>query len=134
METTPIPVIVIDAANVVGSRPNGWWRDRAGAAAALRDQLKNLATQGLHITEPSWAAHHPVDVIMVVEGQARGIESSATVTVIDATANGDDTIVAQAERAADKRCLVITSDRQLQQRVRATGAETAPVSVIRKHI
>ena len=40
-------VLVVDAANVVGSRPDGWWRDRAGAAARLRDGLSAVATQGI---------------------------------------------------------------------------------------
>ena len=30
-------VLVVDAANVVGSRPDGWWKDRAGAARRLHD-------------------------------------------------------------------------------------------------
>jgi len=45
-ELTPVTIIV-DGANVVGSRPDGWWRDRAGAALRLRDQLAPLATEGI---------------------------------------------------------------------------------------
>ena len=32
-------VLVVDAANVVGSRPDGWWKDRAGAARRLHERL-----------------------------------------------------------------------------------------------
>ena len=39
--------IIVDAANVMGSRPDGWWRDRAGAARRLRDQLAGLAARGV---------------------------------------------------------------------------------------
>jgi 8-oxo-dGTP diphosphatase len=39
--------IIVDGANVVGSRPDGWWRDRAGAALRLRDQLEPLTVEGL---------------------------------------------------------------------------------------
>jgi 8-oxo-dGTP diphosphatase len=39
--------IIVDGANVVGSRPDGWWRDRVGAAVRLRDQLEPLALDGL---------------------------------------------------------------------------------------
>jgi 8-oxo-dGTP diphosphatase len=39
--------IIVDGANVVGSRPDGWWRDRAGAALRLRDQLEPLTSRGL---------------------------------------------------------------------------------------
>lgn len=45
-ELSPVTIIV-DGANVVGSRPDGWWRDRAGAAARLRDQLAPLAAEGI---------------------------------------------------------------------------------------
>jgi hypothetical protein len=38
--------IVVDGANVVGSRPDGWWRDRAGAAVRLHDNLAKLAERG----------------------------------------------------------------------------------------
>jgi 8-oxo-dGTP diphosphatase len=56
-ELTPVTIIV-DGANVVGSRPDGWWRDRAGAALRLRDQLAPLVTDG--ITELPSGAEPPV--------------------------------------------------------------------------
>ena len=45
-ELSPVTIIV-DGANVVGSRPDGWWRDRAGAATRLRDELAPLVTRGI---------------------------------------------------------------------------------------
>jgi 8-oxo-dGTP diphosphatase len=45
-ELSPVTIIV-DGANVVGSRPDGWWRDRAGAAVRLRDQLAPLVAGGI---------------------------------------------------------------------------------------
>ena len=38
--------IVVDVANVMGSRPDGWWRDRAGAAVRLHAQIAQLAASG----------------------------------------------------------------------------------------
>jgi len=38
--------IIVDVANVMGSRPDGWWRDRAGAAVRLHDQVARLAASG----------------------------------------------------------------------------------------
>src|ERR1700727_633056 len=38
--------VIVDGANVVGSRPDGWWRDRAGAAVRLHDNLAKLAERG----------------------------------------------------------------------------------------
>jgi len=45
-QLSPVTIIV-DGANVVGSRPDGWWRDRAGAALRLRNQLAPLVTAGI---------------------------------------------------------------------------------------
>lgn len=56
-------LVIIDAANVVGSVPDGWWRDRRGAAERLRDRL---ARDGLPGHEG------PVDLVLVVEGAAKG--------------------------------------------------------------
>ena len=38
--------IVVDVANVMGSRPDGWWRDRPGAAVRLHDEVVQLAQSG----------------------------------------------------------------------------------------
>ena len=38
--------IVVDVANVMGSRPDGWWRDRAGAAVRLHAEIVRLAASG----------------------------------------------------------------------------------------
>ena len=54
-------VLVVDAANVVGSRPDGWWRDRAGAAARLVSALGAACASG--------ALDGPV--VVVLEGAAR---------------------------------------------------------------
>jgi hypothetical protein len=42
----PDLTLIVDGANVVGSRPDGWWRDRAGAAVRLYDELAGLAERG----------------------------------------------------------------------------------------
>ena len=55
---TAVTTLIVDGANVVGSRPDGWWRDRAGAAARLQAQL---AAADLGYAE----------VALVLEGQAR---------------------------------------------------------------
>ena len=45
--------IVIDVANVMGSRPDGWWRDRAGAAVRLYDEVVSLAASGRVVLPPA---------------------------------------------------------------------------------
>jgi hypothetical protein len=111
-------LLIVDGANVVGSRPDGWWRDRAGAAERLRDALRPVAAGGLPDLPP------PLEVVLVVEGRARGVESVDGVRVVAAPGSGDDTIVDLAAAARPRRTVVVTADRGLRERVHALGAET----------
>ncbi|MGW2335548.1 NTP pyrophosphohydrolase [Streptomyces sp. NPDC001685] len=114
-------LVIVDAANVVGSVLDGWWRDRRGAAERLRDRL---AADGL----PGHAG--PVEIVLVVEGAARGVESVPGVRVESAAGSGDDHAVALVERAAGRPVLVVTADRELRRRVAAAGADvTGPRTV-----
>ncbi|GAA2321223.1 NTP pyrophosphohydrolase [Streptomyces caniferus] len=119
-------LVVVDAANVVGSVPDGWWRDRHGAAERLRDALAAYAGTGL----PGLVAP-PVELVLVVEGAARGVESVDGVRVVPASGSGDDRIVQLvAEECGDRDCLVVTADRELRARVQALGARvTGPRAV-----
>ncbi|MCT2583908.1 NUDIX domain-containing protein [Actinophytocola gossypii] len=117
------PVLVVDVANVMGSRADGWWRDRAGAAARLRDEI--AAIDGLTGMAPFDVAYP--ERVLVVEGRARDIGAGDTsVRVVAAPGDGDDQIVAtvaEATREPGVPCLVVTADRALKARVRAEGAE-----------
>lgn len=127
-ETTPL--IVVDAANVVGSVPDGWWRDRRGAALRLRDRLAALSATGLPSGLPDWAVP-PLEVVLVVEGAARGIEGLPTVRIHTAPGSGDDAIVELVRReAATRRCVVVTSDRALRDRVTRLGAAVRGAGVL----
>lgn len=113
-------LVVVDGANVVGSVPDGWWRDRLGAARRLRDALPAVAAAGL----PD--APGPVDVVLVVEGAARPLAAEPAidaVMVVAAAGSGDDTIVDLVREAYERRCVVVTADRALRERVTALGAE-----------
>lgn len=101
-------VLIVDGANVVGSVPDGWWRDRRGAAERLRDRLAG------------WEGDE--EVVLVVEGAARGVESVPGVRVESASGSGDDLIVELAAACAERGCTVVTADRELRERVRAYGA------------
>ncbi|WP_346534546.1 hypothetical protein [Micromonospora sp. DPT] len=122
------PLLIVDGANVVGSRPDGWWRDRAGAAARLRDALAPLADRGLPPELPP-----PVEVVLVVEGAAREVPGVAGVHTVPAPGSGDDAIVALVRDAPDRRRLVVTSDRELRDRVAALGAELHGPRWLREH-
>jgi uncharacterized protein YaiI (UPF0178 family) len=111
-------VLIVDAANVVGSVPDGWWRDRAGAARRLREALAEVAVRGLA------QLAGPVEVILVVEGAASGVESSETVAVHTARGSGDDAIADLVRERRGQTVVVVTSDRGLRERVLALGATT----------
>ncbi|MFI5957246.1 NTP pyrophosphohydrolase [Cryptosporangium sp. NPDC051539] len=119
--------LVVDGANVVGSVPDGWWRDRFAAAVRLRDALVPVAAAGLPGVVPG-----PVRVVLVVEGAARGVEPVDGVDVVSAPGSGDDTIVSVAT-GAGAPTWVVTADRALRERVRAVGAQVlGPTSVPRR--
>lgn len=106
-------VLIVDGANVVGSRPTGWWRDRAGAARRLHQAL---AEAELEYDE----------VVLVLEGAARpgqpaGVDDG--VTTVHAAGSGDDAIVEETRRrTADGHDVdVVTADRVLRDRVAAAG-------------
>jgi hypothetical protein len=119
-----LPLLVVDAANVVGSVPDGWWRDRAGAAARLRDGLVVVASRGLEAgSAPAALRGGPVEVVLVVEGAARGVSGVNGVQVVSAPGSGDDAIVEVVRaRRAGRPCFVATADRGLATRVRSLGA------------
>lgn len=115
-------MIVVDAANVIGSRPDGWWRDRPGAARRL---LTKLALLQEHLQDST-------DIIVILEGAARAAVSgpeapeTGALSVVLASGSGDDTIAAvtaeSAARADNPDVTVVTADRGLRQRTDPTGA------------
>jgi len=120
-----VPLLVVDGANVVGSVPDGWWRDRAGAAVRLRDRLLSVTSGGL-ADLPG-----PVEVVLVVEGKARDIPETAGVRLERAAGSGDDAIVALVAAAGPERqVVVVTADRGLRARVTPLGAEVRGPSSI----
>jgi hypothetical protein len=109
-------VILVDAANVVGSRPTGWWRDRAGAARTFVEQIR-AATEAGRLDPP---------VVVVLEGAAkRGVPEGIAdgVEVVHAPGSGDDAMAALAAEATEP-VILVSADRGLRERVRTTGAQT----------
>jgi predicted RNA-binding protein with PIN domain len=109
-------VLVVDGANVVGSRPDGWWRDRAGAAARLHGRLA--------VADTSYD-----EIVLVLEGQAKsGVPKGrdAHLRTVHAARDGDAAIVAEAASLRERgdAVVVITADRGLQQRVEVLGCRT----------
>jgi hypothetical protein len=109
---------VVDVANVMGSRPDGWWRDRAAAATRIRDDLAAAVAAGHPIGDLP-----PVELVLVVEGRAGGVGPVPGVEVVRAAGSGDDAIVdVVRDRGQDRPVVVVTADRELRGRVAALGA------------
>jgi hypothetical protein len=120
-----VTVLIVDAANVVGSRPDGWWRDRAGAAARLLGRLARVP--GATLTGPDGDSVTFADVIAVVEGRARDVPAPDGVGVVRAPGSGDDALVAAvAVDLAGRPVLVVTADRGLRDRLPAGTAVAGP--------
>jgi hypothetical protein len=114
-------VLLVDAANVVGSRPDGWWRDRAGATTRLLRRL--AALPGRRLPEGTVA-----EVVAVVEGAARDVPAPDGVRLVRAAGSGDDALAATAAdlAAAGRSVLVVTADRDLRARLPGTAAVLGP--------
>jgi hypothetical protein len=109
-------VLLVDAANVIGSRPTGWWRDRAGAARTFVAQVRAAVDSG-RIDQA---------VVVVLEGKSRqGVPSGLAdgITVIHAEGSGDDALVDVVAGASGEAVTLVTADRELRRRAEALGAE-----------
>lgn len=143
----PVVTIVVDVANVMGAKADGWWRDRPGAALRLCGQVTALAARGVpaDLMPAGLPAAGPgarAAWVLVLEGRARDAAAAAAsdaaagvarVRVVSAPGSGDDAIVTEAAAAvapeaaasAGGACLVVTADRELRRRCQAAGAAVA---------
>ena len=113
--------------NVIGSRPDGWWRDRHAAMERLVDQLER------------WAVATGDDVTVVFESKPRPPIRSTVVEVAYARGRGpnaaDDEIVRRLRALDDvSQTKVVTSDHVLADLSSAAGAAVSPASAFRAEL
>lgn len=118
---------LVDGMNVIGSRPDGWWRDRGGAMRRLTAALD------------AWASERPGDAVAVVfDGRERDVGAPASVEVGFAPGGRDAADHEIARRVAEDpdpaSLTVVTSDRELAQRVRAAGAAVEGAGTFRARL
>lgn len=110
---------VVDAMNVIGSRPDGWWRDRARAIERLVGQIDR------------WAEGGGERVTVMLEHEPREQLRAERVEVAWASVGGADAadreiLTRLPAWLADDEVVVVTSDRDLKAKARAAGAEVVP--------
>jgi hypothetical protein len=112
----------IDASNVIGSRPDGWWRDRDGAARRLIEEIREWADEETTVVLDAG----PDDLLGTVDN----------VTVVRASRRGrdaaDDEIIELVSGRHDAR--VVTSDAELARRARALGADVVGAGEFRRRL
>jgi predicted RNA-binding protein with PIN domain len=113
--------------NVIGSRPDGWWRHRGRAMRTLVDRLE------------LWAAREGIDVTVVFEKPPTPPIESTVITVAHAPEpapnSADDEIVRMlTAEAHPEQVRVATSDRALAERVEDAGASVCPAERLRNLI
>jgi uncharacterized protein YaiI (UPF0178 family) len=113
-------MVFIDAMNVIGSRPDGWWKDREGAIRRLIDDIRAWADEDVTVV----LDHGPDDLIGTV----------GPVTVIRAARKGRDAADDEIVRRVGKDDRVITSDSTLADRVRARGAIVEGAGAFRRRL
>ena len=111
-------VLLVDIANVMGSIPDGWWRDRAGAATRLLNGLEASDRYRGHRSRGAGDGADRRDPCRL-EGAAKRAEGPPAVSVLRAARDGDSEIVDEAERltGSGKVPLVVTADRGLRVRL-----------------
>jgi hypothetical protein len=144
--------LIVDGANVMGSRADGWWRDRAGAMARLHGELAELAARGIQGPipgdlpgsrgagdaadgpGPDGAAEAGQDdadgrwypqIVLVVEGRTRkvlSLVSPAGGVQVVAARGEGDDEIADLASRLTGQRVVVTADRELRRRVIAAGA------------
>jgi uncharacterized protein YaiI (UPF0178 family) len=110
---------VVDAMNVIGSRPDGWWRDRGGAIERLVGRLDR------------WAGSGEERVTVMLEHEPRESLRAERVEIAWASVGGPDAadreILARLpDWLAEDEVVVVTSDRDLRTKALAAGAEVVP--------
>jgi predicted RNA-binding protein with PIN domain len=111
--------LIVDGMNVIGSRPDGWWRDRRGAMRRLLDALERYEYDG--------------DLILVLDGAPFDLDS-ARVDVRFASRRGPNAADDDIAAIAGEGDTVVTSDADLERRVREKGADVLGAGVFRRRL
>ncbi|MFD4184062.1 NUDIX domain-containing protein [Rhodococcus sp. NPDC058514] len=147
LRSTPVRLL-LDTANVLGSRPNGWWRDRAGATGELLAALAGTLPRTIELPDGGFGWLSRIEAVL--EGQARAVaEVDARIPVHVAAGSGDDELALLAGAGTELAMAaggvvghpafggvdehltaVVTADRGLRERLPETVVQLSPSTVL----
>ena len=113
---------LVDAMNVIGSRPDGWWRDREGAGRALVAQLESFGREASE------------EVTVVFDGRPFDLPAPGPVEIVFAPSADDAIVEALAAERDAAKVTVVTSDRQLADCARTAGAAVTGAGGFRRRL
>ena len=129
---TRVVRVLLDTANVLGSRPTGWWRDRPGATGALLNELAAVLPRTLELPDGGFGWVTQIEAVL--EGRARdAIVEDARIPVHAATGSGDDELARLAGATAtltSEVTVVVTADRGLRERLPDSVIALSPSTVL----
>jgi uncharacterized protein YaiI (UPF0178 family) len=106
--------------NVIGSRPDGWWRDRRGAMVRLVESLARIDD------------YDPV--VVVLDGKPFDLAGSGRIEVRFASRRGPNAADDDIAAIAGEGDTVVTSDADLERRVRRNGASVVGAGAFRRRL
>jgi predicted RNA-binding protein with PIN domain len=116
---------IVDAMNVIGTRPDGWWKDRSRARVRLVEQLERWASPAAH--DVTVVFEHPTSIhstSIAIQHAPKAAANSADDEIVR--------LVGSDDRPAEIN--VVTSDATLAERVRHAGATVYPAAKFRELI
>ncbi|RVW01671.1 NUDIX hydrolase [Rhodococcus spongiicola] len=120
--------VLLDTANVLGSRPDGWWRDRPGATRQLLDELAQVLPRTIELPDGGFGWLPRVEAVL--EGRARSAEhGDARIPVHAAPGSGDDEVARLADLDG-VLTVVATADRGLRARLPESVLTLSPSTVL----
>lgn len=120
--------VLLDTANVLGSRPNGWWKDRSGATSSLLASLSAALPRTVELPDGGFAWLERIEAVLEGEAKAAQFEDPR-IPIIHAPGSGDDELARRANEG-DTPTALVTADRGLRNRLPTDVQVLSPSTIL----